>query len=142
MLPIKFYETLEAVLYVALYSGGRSVCSSEICDYKKVAPRYLEPVMQLLVRHHILKGITGPKGGYTLAREKRKMTLAEILELFSLSLPSYDSTSPIGNVIVAEVKNKIDHTLMELLRAITLEDLCKKIDHASTSQKPKSDFTI
>lgn len=141
MLPVKFYETLEAVLYVALHSGGRAVCSSEICKYKNVSPRYLESLMQLLVRHHILKGVTGPKGGYTLAREKRKMTLAEILQLFCSSMPSFEPSTPLASFIISEVKSKIDHGILELLQTITLEDLCRQIS-LNPAAASRSDFTI
>ena len=36
----------------------------------RLPPRHLEPVLQALVRHGILKGIRGPRGGYELARER------------------------------------------------------------------------
>jgi Rrf2 family iron-sulfur cluster assembly transcriptional regulator len=139
MLPIKFYETLETVLYVALYSAGRAVSSSEICHYKKISPRSLEQLMQLLVRHHILKGMTGPKGGYTLAREKRKMTLAEIFQLFYTTFPVYEPANPIGHFIKNNIQNKLDHALLEILHTITLEDLSKQMARAP---KMGPDFNI
>lgn len=142
MLPIKFYETIEAVLYVALHSGGRAVSSSEICDYQHASSRHLEQVMQLLVRHHILKGVTGPKGGYTLAREKRKMTLAEIWELFYLNLPQYQPDTAIGSVILTHVKNPLEQAVLHCLREITLEELCKQISPVSEVKKDRTDFTI
>jgi Rrf2 family iron-sulfur cluster assembly transcriptional regulator len=41
--------------------------------------RYLESVLQSLVRDGILKGIRGPHGGYELARERRGVTADDIL---------------------------------------------------------------
>ena len=41
--------------------------------------RHLEPVLQALVRMGILKGIRGPRGGYELARERRRITADDIL---------------------------------------------------------------
>jgi len=142
MLPIKFYETLEAVLYVAIHSGGRAVSSNEICHYQQVPARHLEQVMQMLVRQHILKGVTGPKGGYTLAREKRKMTLAEIWELFCLNLPHYQTSTDIGKAIISQVKQPMEQTVMDCLRQVTLEDLCKQIYPDSLASTDKTDFII
>ena len=45
----------------------------------RLPPRHLEPVLQALVRHGILKGIRGPRGGYELAREQHRITADDIL---------------------------------------------------------------
>jgi Rrf2 family iron-sulfur cluster assembly transcriptional regulator len=37
--------------------------------------------MQELVRAGILKGVRGPKGGYRLARERRRVTVGEIVRV-------------------------------------------------------------
>ena len=42
-------------------------------------PRHLEPVLQALVHEGIFNGIRGPRGGYELARERRRITVADIL---------------------------------------------------------------
>ena len=39
----------------------------------------IDPVLQALVREGILKGIRGPRGGYELARERKRITADEIL---------------------------------------------------------------
>ena len=45
----------------------------------RLPPRHLEPVLQALVRHGILEGIRGPRGGYELARERGRITADDIL---------------------------------------------------------------
>ena len=42
-------------------------------------PRHLEPVLQALVHDGIFHGIRGPRGGYELARERRRITADDIL---------------------------------------------------------------
>ena len=142
MLPEKFYDTLEAVLYIALHSGGRAVSSTEICKYKQVSPRHLEQVMQLLVRHHILKGVTGPKGGYTLAREKRKMTLAEIWHIFDVHPVQNESHTPIQQRIQHTVKIELNDLIVRYLQTVTLDDLCKQITQEAMDRSGRSDFII
>ena len=75
----KLLFAIEAVLDIA-YNGGRvPVRSSEITEREGIPRRYLEPVLQELVRQKILLGIRGPSGGYRLARERRRISLGDIV---------------------------------------------------------------
>ena len=65
---------IEAVLYVALNAVDRTVRSGEITQRQNVPQRYLEPVLQALVREGVMVGVRGPRGGYKLARERRRIT--------------------------------------------------------------------
>src|ERR1700733_10436172 len=69
---------IEAVLDIACNAGEKPVRSSEISERQGIPNRYLEPVMQELVRAGILNGIRGPRGGYRLGREGELIDLAEI----------------------------------------------------------------
>jgi len=61
-------------------------------------------VMQALVRAGILKGVRGPRGGYRLARERRRITAGEIVrlvaELEAADEPELHGASPIGDRVV------------------------------------------
>ena len=48
----KLLFALEAVLDIAYHSGGEPVQSSEITRRQKIPKRYLEQVLQQLVRGH------------------------------------------------------------------------------------------
>ena len=52
---------IEAVLYVALNAVDRTVRSGEITQRQSVPQRYLEPVLQALVREGVLVGVRGPE---------------------------------------------------------------------------------
>ena len=41
----------------------------------------LEQVLQQLVRADILRGVRGPRGGYRLARERRRISLGEVVRV-------------------------------------------------------------
>src|ERR1700733_11307568 len=69
---------IEAVLDIACNAGEKPVRSSEISERQGIPNRYLEPVMQELVRAGILNGIRGPRGGYRLGRNKEQINLADI----------------------------------------------------------------
>src|SRR5207244_510782 len=70
----KLLFAIEAVLDIA-YNGDpkNPVRSVEITEREGIPRRYLEPVLQELVREGILVGIRGPSGGYRLAREGRRL---------------------------------------------------------------------
>src|SRR2546430_16129435 len=70
----KLLFAIEAVLDIAYNGGQAPVRSSEITERQGIPRRYLEPVLQELVRHKILLGIRGPSGGYRLAPERRRVS--------------------------------------------------------------------
>ena len=70
---------IEAVLDIAYNSGAQPVQSREINSRQGIPRRYLEPVLQELVRHGVLVGIRGPSGGYRLARERRRVSIGDIV---------------------------------------------------------------
>ena len=59
--------------------AARPVSAKELAARHTLPPRHLEPVLQALVREGILKGVRGPRGGYELGREQRRITAEDIL---------------------------------------------------------------
>ncbi|MEA2938457.1 MAG: Rrf2 family transcriptional regulator, iron-sulfur cluster assembly transcription factor [Alphaproteobacteria bacterium] len=79
LLPRKGILAIAAVLDIALHARGRPVAAKSLATRHRLPPRHLEPVLQALVRQGILKGVRGPRGGYELAREQRRISAEEIL---------------------------------------------------------------
>src|SRR3954471_24314929 len=79
LLPRKGVLAITAVIDIALNARSRPVAAKALATRHRLPPRHLEPVLQALVRHGILTGIRGPRGGYELAREERRITVEEIL---------------------------------------------------------------
>src|SRR5213594_925614 len=79
LLPRKGILAIAAVIDIALNARGRPVAAKSLAHRHRLPPRHLEPVLQALVRHGILKGVRGPRGGYELAREQRRITADDIL---------------------------------------------------------------
>jgi len=75
----KTTHAVEAMITIASHQGSQSLSGKIIAHQHDLPPRYLEQVLQSLVRYGLLRGIRGPRGGYVLAREKRKITLADIV---------------------------------------------------------------
>ena len=74
LLPRKGALAIAAVIDIAMNARGRPVAAKALASRHRLPPRHLEPVLQALVRHGILKGTRGPRGGYELAREQRRIT--------------------------------------------------------------------
>src|ERR1700689_5697837 len=81
LLSRKGILAIAAVIDVALHAQGRPISAKTLAARHGLPPRHLESVLQALVRDGILKGIRGPRGGYELARERRRGAAADILRL-------------------------------------------------------------
>jgi Rrf2 family protein len=79
LLPRKGLLAIAAVVDVALNGRERPVSARKLAARHNLPPRHLEPVLQALVHEGIFHGIRGPRGGYELARERRRVTVADIL---------------------------------------------------------------
>jgi Rrf2 family protein len=79
LLPRKGVLAVAAVIDVAMQEHGQPISAKTLATRHGVPPRHLEPVLQALVRCGILRGIRGPRGGYELARDRRRVTANDIL---------------------------------------------------------------
>ena len=79
LLPRKGILAIAAVIDIALNARGRPVAAKALAIRHSLPPRHLEPVLQALVHEGIFHGVRGPRGGYELARERRRISVADIL---------------------------------------------------------------
>src|SRR5476651_159680 len=97
LLSRKGLLAIAAVIDVALHGKGRPVSAKTLASRHLLPARHLEPVLQALVRVGILKGIRGPRGGYELARERRRITADEILRAAGTIEEAGDPTGSAGS---------------------------------------------
>ena len=79
LLPRKGVLAVAAVIDVAMQEHGQPISAKTLAARHGLPPRHLEPVLQALVRCGILRGVRGPRGGYELARDRRRVTANDIL---------------------------------------------------------------
>ena len=139
---------LEAVLDVAYNARPDPVQSKDITKRQGIPQRYLEQVMQQLVHKGILKGVRGPRGGYTLARERRKITVGDIVRVVD-QIDAETEKDPIsqaalGERIIAPLWAETRTIVLEKLDQITMEDLCREARAAGIEHgvKDTPDFNI
>ncbi len=63
---------IAAVVDIALHARPSPVAAKHLAARHNLPPRHLETMLQALVRAGILKGVRGPRGGYEIARERRR----------------------------------------------------------------------
>ncbi|MBF0188045.1 MAG: Rrf2 family transcriptional regulator [Magnetococcales bacterium] len=126
----KLLYAIEAVVDIAYNSGGDPVQIREVTKRQGVPQRYLEQVMQRLVKAGILKGIRGPRGGYLLARDKSKIRVGDIARVVmdmsdtdSAVLPPDVATGPIGSAVIRPLWQEFQDQILTMMDEITVEEL-------------------
>ncbi len=145
----KMLFAIEAVLDIAYHSGGQPVQSREITRRQGIPRRYLEQGLQQLVREGILVGVRGPRGGYRLARERRRITVGEIVRIVRKMETAEDplndpAGSELGHKVVRPVWQEMQETLMVQLDEVSIDDLCTRANQAGLVSEGRQnlDFTI
>jgi len=140
---------IEAVLDIAYHSGGEPVRSREITRRQGIPRRYLEQTLQQLVRSGILMGVRGPRGGYRLARERRRISVGEIVRVVRALEASEEQeddlpSSELGKRVIRPTWAELQEEIMKRLDAITIDDLCTRAFQGGiVSEVAQSmDFTI
>ena len=126
----KIIYAIEAVVDIAYYSGVKPVQNIEIAKRQGIPKRYLEQTLQTLVKSKILIGSRGPRGGYRLAKERRKIKVSDIVKSFDQNSESHLK----DKLMVSEISEKIINPIIldvydacfEKLKKTTIEDICKK----------------
>ncbi len=86
--------------------------------------------MQQLVRAGILKGVRGPRGGYRLARERRRISVGDVVRIAeSIEDGEEEKIRPrseLGLRIVVPLIQTLQDDVLARLDAISIEDLCQR----------------
>jgi Rrf2 family protein len=138
---------IAAVVDIALHARPHPVSAKAMAARHNLPPRHLETVLQALVRHGILKGVRGPRGGYELARERRRITAGDIVRA-AMSVTGEDGLPPLPesrlvDVVVEPVVKQAGEAFLSDLDRFTVEDLCGQAE-AAAAAAPRGavDFTI
>jgi len=139
---------IAAVVDVALHCAKAPVAAKALAARHKLPARHLETLLQGLVHARILKGVRGPRGGYELARERRRITLGEIVRV-AMSLSTADPedlgahSALLARVIDPPVRRAAE-TFLGNLDSITVEQMCETAEksHVLDDEKVSSEFAI
>ncbi|MEK9519564.1 RrF2 family transcriptional regulator [Streptomyces sp. NPDC087908] len=70
---------LHSCLNLAWIGPGRAVTAARLAAYHELPPAYLNKQLQALARAGIVTSVSGPKGGFRLARGLDRITLMDVV---------------------------------------------------------------
>ena len=101
-----------AMLDLALHSASGPVTLAGISERQKISLSYLEQLFGKLRRRELVESVRGPGGGYHLAREASRVSVADIVSAVEETL---DSTQCGGRENCLENQRCMTHDLWEEL---------------------------
>jgi Rrf2 family transcriptional regulator, iron-sulfur cluster assembly transcription factor len=138
---------IAAVVDIALHARPMPVAAKAMAARHNLPPRHLETILQALVRQGILKGVRGPRGGYELARERRRITAGDIVRA-AMTATGEDGLPPLPEsrlveAVVEPVVRQAAEAFLGELDAVTVDELCRQADaRLAVGTVEMADFTI
>jgi Rrf2 family protein len=122
---------IAAVIDVALNARERPVSARALAARHKLPPRHLEPVLQALVRDGILKGVRGPRGGYELAREAKRISAEDIVRAATQAEDADEPPLP-GSALLSDVVRpalaEAERIFSAALSRISIDDVARRAE--------------
>src|SRR6267142_1333064 len=117
-----------AMLDLAMHGGKRPITLAGISQRQSISLSYLEQLFGKLRRHTLVDSVRGPGGGYTLARNLEKVSVADIIAAVDEPL---DATQCGGKENCHDERRCMTHDLWstlnekmhDYLSSVTLGDL-------------------
>lgn len=129
---------IAAMVFLARnYDASAPITIISISEHLGISKIYLEQVFSLLKRSRLVNSIKGSQGGYQLARHPREITAYDILSSIEISLiekagPATEKMEALNRMLSRQVFDVLDQSILETLRAITLEDLLTALNSEET----------
>jgi Rrf2 family protein len=118
-----------AVVDIAIHARGTPVAAKALAERHGLPPRHLEPVLQALVHAGILKGVRGPRGGYELARERRRISVAEIARVAeTTNADAAGSIPPLVGRVVQPAVAAAEESFEVALSAVSIDELSREAE--------------
>ncbi|MFZ0927550.1 MAG: Rrf2 family transcriptional regulator [Syntrophobacteraceae bacterium] len=117
---------------LAIHAGDGPVTLKDIAARQEISEKYLSNLIPLLKSAGFVHSIRGSRGGYTLARTPRDITLKDILLALEESMCLVECTeNPTlcqrsGDCLVRDVWSEVTGKMFEALESFTLEGLLER----------------
>ena len=99
----------------------------EVAEKEGISPDYLEKIFFDLEKGGLIKSKRGVAGGYSLAKKPEEINLKDVLEILESTMNLVECVGEKcereGRCPTASVWRKLDKTIKEKLKSITLKDL-------------------
>lgn len=131
-----------AMLDVALHSEQRPISLSEISSRQDISLSYLEQLFSRLRRNGLVKSVRGPGGGYVLAKERKEITISQIVHAVDENIAATKCNDKEGcqggaRCLTHSLWKELSQRIDVFLKGITLNELMssKEVLEVDTRQK-------
>ena len=133
---------MRALVELALAGGHGPVSAAMIAKRQDLSVAYLEQLLHRLKKRGLVSSIRGPRGGYVLAKEPRRVTMSDVVRILDgengTSNGKHPRTGSSAGMkaldhhrrsqrIAQAVWQCVHERLTQSLEAVTLQDLCDEV---------------
>jgi Rrf2 family iron-sulfur cluster assembly transcriptional regulator len=120
-----------AMLDLALNGGNGPVALAGISERQKISLSYLEQLFGKLRRRELVESVRGPGGGYHLARDASRLTVADIIRAVEEPLDSTqcggrENCHDSGRCMTHDLWEELNTTVYGFLEGVTLSQLVER----------------
>jgi Rrf2 family protein len=128
---------VRALFDMAYYSEEKTVQTHEISRRQGIPRRFLEQIFFSLKKAGIIESTRGPKGGYTLTRAPREVTIGDIIRILEGPIEPVPCTTMekdgsvckyIDKCVTGMIWTEAGEILSRYFDSITLEELCLRAE--------------
>lgn len=123
---------LRAMIELALHEDDEPVLMSDVAEHLGVSRKYLHAVLTTLKTAGLVRSVRGSGGGYCLARDPRRINLAEILSALEhctslvRCVEAANKCPRNGTCIARGLWTGLGRAIQKYLEGITLYDLAHR----------------
>ena len=135
---------LRGLLYLARRPEKRAVLTSEVSASQNIPQSFLNKIFQKMVKAGILKSYRGYKGGFSLAKKPKEITLRKIIETLEGPIKLWpekwsDKNEQVevessSSLALTSAWGKVQRKINRMLEKTTVLDLLKKSKKESKKQ--------
>ena len=143
---------MRALVELALASGHGPVSATLIAKRQDLSVAYLEQLLHRLKKEKLVSSIRGPRGGYVLAKDAQRITMADVVRVLDGTQDAWGNgkgrgghrhTVPNGKTSRTRLESRdtarhaqriaqavwrcVHERLTQSLDAVTLHDLCEEV---------------
>ena len=138
---------VRAAFDIAYHGGDQSTPIKEISKRQKISMRYLEQILNKLLKAGLLKSERGPHGGYMLSRLASKITVLDIINAAQgpiVPVACLDEKRRTCEVfpdcVTRHVWKTTQSMLVEYFASVTIADLCTLAHEQGLSRELGQEF--
>lgn len=125
---------LRTMIDIAVNSGAdKNITIKEISERQDISIKYLEQIVGVLSKAHLLRSVRGAQGGYRLSRRPEDYTAGEILRLAEGGLAPIDCLEGGKNICPRRAVcptlsfwEGLDKVISDYVDSVTLADLAQQ----------------